>query len=472
MKYFLTGMNVLFVAALLLPSFVFAQDCSLETKKAYKAPDSSSVYYVTDSCTKKAFRKSKIFFSYFDSWDDVEVVNQSRLDAISNDQVKFIAWGPKYEPGQGAIVKTLNDPKVYFLLEGKKYWVNSESSFNALGFKGNWIEDVSHELLSQYPDGGEINSNDGHPNYTILKYEGKPEVYRLEPHPKDSRKTVRRHIVSPELFKDLGYRTDRIIEVPDNSSDDIDDTDDSDNDSSEFSFSFGTTVDTLSETMEGRPIFSSLDVRTIEVEDGTYEEDGYNEEYTKMHEPLFDLTFEVPDTFERQYSNVSQKGDVYTLNYEDEDFSLSFDIVENELGLSQKHANVLLEGIFTAPAEGETGYEQHVDRLTKDFFEIFGVDSFDELTQEQKDYIGETVLGFFLIQMFLPEGEIVTDAVFGDHKNIFQYAVEVEEDNDTYYSSIYIVYTPEFSYTITISSEENLETSEEVQYILSHIEID
>ncbi len=79
---------------------------------------------------------------------------------------------------------------------------------------------------------------------------------------------------------------------------------------------------------------------------------------------------------------------------------------------------MLLSGIFTPPAKGDVGYDEHLDALTEDFLEIFEVNSFDELSEDQKDYLGETVLGFFLLQSFLPEGQFFLDGVVGDQSGI------------------------------------------------------
>lgn len=199
--------------------------CPLSIGSVYKSPEQSAVYYIaaprnsdgtykqSGSCTKRAFFQAPIYFTYFTSWDAVQVVDQSALDSIPNDALGFMPKGPLYRPQYGALVKTISDPKVYLLLNDKKYWITDEAVFTALGYTGSWIEDVAEELLAQYVVGEEITDTDTHPNYTLITYDNSAKVYRLEPDPQDPQKTVKRWISSPEVFNQLNFRWDRIVTV-------------------------------------------------------------------------------------------------------------------------------------------------------------------------------------------------------------------------------------------------------------------
>jgi len=187
--------------------------CPLAKKSVYKAVNSASIYYITSECTKRAFNKSNVFFTYFNSWNDVQTVSSSVLSSIVNDSLGFMPWGPKYDPKYGALVKTVTDPKVYLLLGTEKYWINSEAVFNSLKYSWNWIEDVDMDLLSKYTVGSEINYVNHHPNYTIVKYPNDTKVYRLEPDSSDSTKQVRRHIKDENAFNAFNFRWDRIVTI-------------------------------------------------------------------------------------------------------------------------------------------------------------------------------------------------------------------------------------------------------------------
>ncbi|MDP2684217.1 MAG: hypothetical protein Q8P20_04105 [bacterium] len=182
--------------------------CGLQVGEAFKHANSASVYYVTKDCKKRAFNNSRVFFTYFDSWADVNVVPKTSLDDLSDDDLGFMPWGSKYDPKYGALVKVVTDPKVYLLLGTEKYWITDEDVFNALSYKWNWIEDVDDALLDKYTTGTEINYTDRHPNFTLIKYADSPRVYKLE-------NDKKRHIVNETAFENLGYRWDRIVTVED-----------------------------------------------------------------------------------------------------------------------------------------------------------------------------------------------------------------------------------------------------------------
>lgn len=185
-----------------------AEGCSLQVGEAFKSEGSTSVYYITRDCKKRAFNNSRVFFTYFDSWSNVNMVPKASLDAVNDDDLGFMPWGSKYDPKYGALVKIVSDPKVYLLLGTERYWITDEAVFNTLGYEWNWIEDIDEALLDKYTTGTEINYTDHHPNFTLIKYLDDPKVYRLEG-------GAKRHIADEEAFKSLGYRWDRIVTVED-----------------------------------------------------------------------------------------------------------------------------------------------------------------------------------------------------------------------------------------------------------------
>lgn len=192
----------------------FSQTCTFNYDYAYKAPNSSAVYYITEDCTKRAFTRADIFFTYFPSWGSVEAAPTLALQMIPNDPLGFMPFGPLYDPKYGALIKIIADPKVYLLLGSEKYWITSEEVFLALGYEWNWVEDVDPRLLDKYTIGSEITNTARHPNFTLIKYQGSPDVYRLELGSNGA--TVKRHIVDEEVFEKLGFRLDRIVTISPN----------------------------------------------------------------------------------------------------------------------------------------------------------------------------------------------------------------------------------------------------------------
>lgn len=187
------------------------QTCVLTPLYAYKAPNSSAVYYITEQCTKRAFTNAAIFLTYFPSWGSVEATSVGALKNTPTDPLGFMPYGPLYDPKYGALVKTVDDSKVYLLLGGEKYWITSESVFNALKYQWNWIEDIDKRLLDKYQIGSEITETDRHPNFMLIKYAGSPKVYRLED---EKGVQVKRHITDEAVFAKLGFRLDRIVIIP------------------------------------------------------------------------------------------------------------------------------------------------------------------------------------------------------------------------------------------------------------------
>jgi len=187
-------------------------DCSLTLKQPYKHTQSPAVYYITSECTKRPFNRSDVYFTYFTSWSDVQLTTQAKLDAVADDELDFMPWGPLYDPQYGALVKIVKDPKVYLLLNTERYWITNAGVFESLNYAWAWIEDIATDLLDKYTLGSEINYTDHHPNYTLIKYADSPKVYRLEP---DGEEQVKRWIPDEPTFESLGYRWDRIVVIED-----------------------------------------------------------------------------------------------------------------------------------------------------------------------------------------------------------------------------------------------------------------
>lgn len=187
-------------------------ECVLRPGFSYKAPDASTVYYITDACTKRAFTREDIFFTYFDSWSAVAPAYASHLVSVPNDPLGFMPYGPLYDPKDGALVKTVDDPNVYLLLGTQKFPIVSEEVFNGLGYSWSWIEDVDPRVLDFYALGGDIAVTDQHPNFTLVKYAHSSKVYRLE---ERSSGQIKRHIVDEETLHKLGFRIDHIVTIPD-----------------------------------------------------------------------------------------------------------------------------------------------------------------------------------------------------------------------------------------------------------------
>lgn len=138
----------------LLPPVVVI--CPLVPGKAYKVPNNPAVWYITENCTKRLFKNSTLYFSYFTSWSEVKTVSEATLKKVPTDEVVLVLPGPKAQLKNGSLVKIINSPKVYYIFSAYKYWVESSEVFSALKFSWSKVVDVSKELLDKYPEGKPI----------------------------------------------------------------------------------------------------------------------------------------------------------------------------------------------------------------------------------------------------------------------------------------------------------------------------
>ncbi|HRH23472.1 MAG TPA: hypothetical protein PK295_02495, partial [Candidatus Magasanikbacteria bacterium] len=189
------------------------KSCPLIPGNAYKSPHASSVFYITEECTKRAFKNPEMFFTYFSSWDAVSVVSITALSVVPLDQASFMYKGPLYRPTYGALIKTPYDAKVYVLIDDTKYWITDEKVFAKLNYHSEWIEDVDPRLLDAYKIGEEITRVDIHPAFTLIKYANSAKVYRLEKKSSNADELVKRWVTNEEAFKKLKFRGDRIVVI-------------------------------------------------------------------------------------------------------------------------------------------------------------------------------------------------------------------------------------------------------------------
>ncbi|MFB6226210.1 MAG: hypothetical protein ABEJ02_02565 [Candidatus Paceibacteria bacterium] len=185
--------------------------CPLNPDQPYTYPGTNSIWQITQDGTRRPFQSSRVFKTHYDSYSQVQVTTKQKLQKCQQDEAGFVPWGPKYNPKGGALAKIPSDNKVYLLLDGKKYWIESQEVFNELDYKWGWVEDVDQELLEHYESAGAYSNKNKHPVGSLIKYPDSPKVYKIDKN--FSGEVVKRHISNSELFKDLGYRFDRITTI-------------------------------------------------------------------------------------------------------------------------------------------------------------------------------------------------------------------------------------------------------------------
>lgn len=174
MKYFW----LILLVFVLFPGAAAGQTCQLKVNQAYKTLESSSVYFVSSDCKKRAFKNEAVYFSYFDSWDQVRIADRSRIEFIKNHPLKFLPWGPKKEFRNGSLIKTPEKSDVYFIVQGIAHKVESGDALVDLGLSFEMIEDVDDRVLASMMKGESIGVGKP-PAGMVFRYADSPQIYRL-----------------------------------------------------------------------------------------------------------------------------------------------------------------------------------------------------------------------------------------------------------------------------------------------------
>lgn len=211
-------LNLLVAFSPLIPQTALAQrlppgtpGCPVTTAQPYRSPSVNTVFMVSPDCTKRPIFNPDVYFSHFDDWNKVVFLEQYEMDAISNHRLNFLPWGPRRAFGNGSLVKTTDDPRVYLVTDGEAHPIESEQAFTSLGFNLNQIEDVDAAVLASFrKESVAIKGLNDLPPSTVFKYVDDPKVYVLK---KENGVEVKEYIPTYETLKEIG-RADRIVILP------------------------------------------------------------------------------------------------------------------------------------------------------------------------------------------------------------------------------------------------------------------
>lgn len=181
--------------------------CILMPYKPYKSIDSALVYYISSDCTKRSIRNPEVYFSHFDSWSESRVVSSETLNQIPNHPLSFLPWGRKRNLGNGALVKTVDDPRVYLKLGQSLYPIGSATLFVQLGYEWHWVEDVLTDVITVHRQERPIATIADYPTGLAFKYGDSPTVYTLE---RNQTGAVAKRPISTLAELRTRYRVDRV----------------------------------------------------------------------------------------------------------------------------------------------------------------------------------------------------------------------------------------------------------------------
>lgn len=224
--------------------------CALKKKSAYKSAVSANVYYITENCTKQIFPDESTFFSYFNSWSKVNLVDDLTLRFIPNDTISYVPYSgtsngstsnnsntnnntttnPPTSSGterattlivrDGSVIKKSGSGDIYLVINNVKFHIENMETLQELGIPVRWTETVSTKTFDAIPTGTSLNvypnskiMSQAMPNYILLKDKNSPAVYRVEPSSKDPKYQVLRKISNETILRKTNYRLDRLPSV-------------------------------------------------------------------------------------------------------------------------------------------------------------------------------------------------------------------------------------------------------------------
>ncbi len=190
---------------------VEAATCALESGKAYKRAGNSAVYYISSDCKKRPIRSPEVYFSHFTSWRDVTTVARDVLLGVPDHELSFLPWGPKRTYQSGTIMKTVDDPRIYAVLGGRRYPIGSEDVFLGIGLKWEWVEDVTAEVVTSFGLEPVVTTTVKLPELLVFKYSDSPKVYAVDAGASGT--LAKRHIESFDTLTET-YRLDRVVTLP------------------------------------------------------------------------------------------------------------------------------------------------------------------------------------------------------------------------------------------------------------------
>lgn len=135
---------------------LYRLSCPLPIGNVYENIDTNTYFYVTPACTKRIFDSKNVLESYGDLLGRPFLTTSPILDRIPSDIVALMPWGPAFTPNDGDLVKLANDPRVFLLQDGKRYWIASEDVFLERNYQWHAIAEVDIKTLDQFSYAGTI----------------------------------------------------------------------------------------------------------------------------------------------------------------------------------------------------------------------------------------------------------------------------------------------------------------------------
>lgn len=139
----------------------------------------------------------------FDRWtgDDnyvIDIFDPSTSVTVPEKDIRLTAVYKSKASGykDGTLIRTMDSPKIYAIIDGKKKWIPTPEVFEQLGYKWRSVKIISQSDLDSYTDYED----------NLIRRKGGYEVYLVTG-------GIRRHIPDPQVFLDYGFSWDDVKEV-------------------------------------------------------------------------------------------------------------------------------------------------------------------------------------------------------------------------------------------------------------------
>ncbi len=190
---------------------IASSTCPLTPGKVYRTPAVTTVYFITAECQKRPIFNPAVYFSYYADWNPVNIVTQSKINAIPDHPLHFMPWGPRRVFQNGSLIKTTDIPYVYLIEDGKAYPFGSEEAFKLYGYTFDQVEDVSLDSLSKFQKQSQpLTDLETVPVSVVFKYSDSPTVYVVV---SEAGTLKKKKIASMDALKQIN-RADRIAVFP------------------------------------------------------------------------------------------------------------------------------------------------------------------------------------------------------------------------------------------------------------------
>ena len=160
-------------------------------KAAYCLPDNTLIklpnnpkIYVIKNCKKKWIKTAAEFKRNNYKWSSVKETPKEVVDAYAD-----------YLEAKGRLLKAMNRNKIYRIINGRRLWIPTVSSFKSQKLDWGDVEETDNTEIERYPE------------LKLIKAKNDPKVYYI------TKNGLKRHIINPQVFDLYGNKWEDVVEV-------------------------------------------------------------------------------------------------------------------------------------------------------------------------------------------------------------------------------------------------------------------